>query len=245
MGLGGIDLTVREGGHVEPKNLSTDLPKAVDAARKAGLEMSMISTRLCDGADNDAKPILEMAGKLAIPYCRVGYHRYDFKSNPKEQLPKFADELKSLTDIAAANNVVLGYHNHSGEANVGSSVWDLDWLIEKVNSPFFGSNLDIGHAKVEGGFGSWEVNTRLIAPKAKMAAVKDFRWKGDKPEWCPLGTGIIPLNDFLTICRTAGFQGPISLHFEYKTASKEELYKEIAQAAVTLKNAMKTVGMLS
>src|SRR5919108_6381546 len=37
-GFGGIDLTVRQGGHVRPERASEDLPKAVEAIREEGLD---------------------------------------------------------------------------------------------------------------------------------------------------------------------------------------------------------------
>ncbi|MGH9326596.1 MAG: sugar phosphate isomerase/epimerase, partial [Terriglobia bacterium] len=45
-GFGGIDLTVRPGGHVLPERAATDLPKAVATIREEGLEVPMITTSL-------------------------------------------------------------------------------------------------------------------------------------------------------------------------------------------------------
>ena len=44
LGFAGIDLTVRPKGHVLPERVAEDLPRAVDALRKAGLEVPMITT---------------------------------------------------------------------------------------------------------------------------------------------------------------------------------------------------------
>src|SRR5262249_51902230 len=46
LGFGGIDLTVRPGGHVPPERASEDLPKAVAAIRAEGLSVPMITTAL-------------------------------------------------------------------------------------------------------------------------------------------------------------------------------------------------------
>ncbi len=64
LGLDGLDLTVRTGGHVLPENAATDLPRAVEAIRAEGLDVPMITTGLDDGTDADARPILEAASKL-------------------------------------------------------------------------------------------------------------------------------------------------------------------------------------
>ena len=57
-GFGGIDLTVRAGGHVQPERVATDLPEAVAAIRSAGLEVPMITTELLAADDPVAEPIL-------------------------------------------------------------------------------------------------------------------------------------------------------------------------------------------
>ena len=37
LGFDGVDLSVRPGGHVEPDNVETDLPKAIEALADNGL----------------------------------------------------------------------------------------------------------------------------------------------------------------------------------------------------------------
>src|SRR5215471_6575116 len=44
-GFEGIDLTVRRGGHVLPERVKEDLPKAVEAVRREGLAVPMITNR--------------------------------------------------------------------------------------------------------------------------------------------------------------------------------------------------------
>src|SRR5687768_1147671 len=45
-GFNGLDLTVRPGGHVLPEKVAQDLPRAVEEARKAGLEVTMLTTAI-------------------------------------------------------------------------------------------------------------------------------------------------------------------------------------------------------
>ena len=49
--------------------------------------------------------------------------------------------------------------------------------------------------------------------------VKDFLWqngpKGWRPEWCPLGEGMVPTEFFKTL-KESGYAGLLSQHFEYK-----------------------------
>ena len=242
LGLDGVDLTVRKGGHVEPGRLATDLPRAVEAIRAAGLEVPMITTDLRKGDDPDAQPILEAASKAGIQYLRIGPHSYDKTGNPLDQLKTFTEELRGLVKLAEQFNVTLGYHNHSGFNNVGAPLWDLERMIESIGSPRLGSNFDVGHAVVEGAYGAWQINARLMAPQVKMMSVKDFIWDKDRPRWVPFGEGIVKTVECLKIVRAAGFTGPISMHFEYKTPSNDALLEEVRKTAKTLRADLKAAG---
>jgi len=234
LGLDGFDLTVRKGGHVTPDKLG-DLKKAVDVIRGAGLDIFMVTTNLNSGEDPDAEPILSAVAEHGIGYARVGGLRYEDSGNPAAQLDGFARKLGSLAKIAAKCGVTLGYHNHSGYGNFGAAIWDLERVLSMVDSPNLGSNFDAGHATVEGAYGAWEINTRLMAPRVKMMAVKDFVWNKNKPSWVTLGKGIVPLKEILGTIRGAGFAGPISIHVEYDVAGDAAMLEEMKQGAQLLR----------
>src|SRR5947207_3115697 len=46
LGFAGVDLTVRPGGHVDPKRVAQDLPPFVAGIRKEGLTVPMITTEI-------------------------------------------------------------------------------------------------------------------------------------------------------------------------------------------------------
>jgi len=242
LGVDGVDLTVRKGGHVEPAKLETDFPRAVEAVRAAGSEVYMISTTLFSGDDPEARPIMAMAQKLGIPYVRIGGQMYSRDKNPAEELPAFTEQLRSLAALAEEYGLTLGYHNHSGYGNVGGPIWDLYEMIKAVGSPRLGSNFDGAHAAAEGAFGVWQTNARLMAPHVKMMAVKDFIWNKNKPAWVALGKGIVRTAEVFKIMRAAGFSGPVSMHFEYKVKDNNAMLAEIKDAAVTCRAEMKKAG---
>jgi len=232
-GLDGVDLTVRDGGHVQPENVATDLPRAVDAIRSAGLDVPMITTRLESGEEGHAASVLEAASAQGIRYFRVGGHHYNDDANPVEQLEGIIGELRSLAALAERHDMVAGYHNHSGGTNFGAPVWDLLRAIETVGSPHLGSNFDVGHATIEGPHGDWGITSRALAPHVKMAAVKDFVFERNRPRWVPLGEGMVRIDDFLRTFRAAGFSGPVSIHFEYSEfnrARRSEKEEQLAAA---------------
>src|SRR5207245_3603998 len=67
-GFDGVDLAVREGGHVLPERVEEDLPKAAEIIRKAGLELPMITAAIVDTRSPHAEAILKTASRLGIRY---------------------------------------------------------------------------------------------------------------------------------------------------------------------------------
>ena len=75
-GFDGVDLTVRPGGHVVPEKVEEDLPRAVEAVRKAGLDVDMMATAIMSAEDPLTEPVMSTASKLGIKYYRMGRLRY-------------------------------------------------------------------------------------------------------------------------------------------------------------------------
>jgi L-ribulose-5-phosphate 3-epimerase len=217
LGFGGIDLTVRPGGHVPPERAAEDLPKAVAAIRAEGLSVPMITTALTSAGDPAAKPILSAAGKLSIPFFKPGYYKYSFK-DVRGELQKAMDEFRSLTEISKQSGVQCGFHNHEG--NIGAQFWDVAQTIEQLDPKWVGYYFDIRHAVAEGGVAGWKIALSLAAPRIKMIAVKDSYWEKSSKGWrqvnCPLGQGMVDWKDYFNTLRQANFHGPISLHLEYE-----------------------------
>lgn len=230
-GLDGIDLTVRPGGHVAPEKVTQDLPAAVEAIRAEGLDVPMITTRYLKVEGDEVLAVMETARRCGIPYLRIGNHNYKRTDSIQEQLAVFTEEVRGLTRLAEELDITLGYHNHSGEDNVGAPLWDTYQMYVAIGSDHLGANFDVGHATVEGPYGNWGITSRLLAPWVRMVAVKDFVFDGRKPRWVPLGEGVVDTAAFLRLFRKeANFSGPVSLHFEYKIKSHDAMLEEVRKA---------------
>jgi sugar phosphate isomerase/epimerase len=217
LGFGGVDLTVRPGGHVVPERAAADLPPFLAAVRGEGLEVPMITTGLLSAADPTARPILETAGRHQVRFFKPGYYRYAF-ADVRRELESASADLRGLAALAAECGVQLGYHNHAGY--IGGPVWDIARVIEALDPRWAGYYFDVRHAVVEGGDGGWRSALLRAAPRLKMIAVKDFFWEKKGGAWqqrnCPLGEGMVDWKAFFAAIAHAGFQGPVSLHLEYE-----------------------------
>src|SRR5580692_14030 len=219
LGFAGVDLTVRPKGHVLPERVVEDLPRAIDALHKAGLEVPMITTELTSASDPAAVPTLKTAARLGVSYFKAGYWRYN-SVDPLTRIKEVAADIRGLAALAAEHKITMGLHNHSG-AYVGEALWDTWEMIRDLDPRWTGFYYDPGHAAIEGGLGGHDVSMRLALPRLKMVAVKDFIWRkeagGWKSVWCPMGEGAVDWKTALSTLKEASYNGPISVHAEYQT----------------------------
>jgi L-ribulose-5-phosphate 3-epimerase len=249
-GFDGADLAVRAGGQVLPENVETDLPKAVKALRKAGVDSNMIVTKINDADDPLAARTLKTMADLGIRYYRMGYLTYDDKKSITQNLDEHKITFAKLEKLNRKYGVHGGYQNHSG-TRVGGPVWDLYHILKDRDPEFIGVQYDVRHATVEGG-ASWPVGMKLLAPWIKTTDIKDFIWaKNEKGQWkvknVPLGEGMIDFKTYFELYKTLNIEAPVSIHYEYDlggaekgkkdpTMSREEIFSWLKKDITFLKN---------
>jgi sugar phosphate isomerase/epimerase len=223
IGFDGIDLTVRPGGHVLPENVERDLPRAVKAVEKAGLQVNMMTTRITDPADKTVEPILRTASDLGITFYRMGYLRYDHEKGIAQSLYDYRPMMQELAELNEKYGMHGAYQNHSG-TRVGGPVWDIWVMIRDIDPRYLGCQYDVRHATLEGGY-SWPLGFELLKPFVKITAIKDFVWEKQNGEWkhssVPLGEGMVDFKTYFDMVKRFNVQGPISLHFEYDMPGDE------------------------
>ncbi len=242
-GFGGIDYTVRvQQGHVLPAKVTEDLPRAIDAARAAGLKVEMITTEITSARAENTETVLRTAAKHGVKFYRLGNFNYDAKLGITGTLEKLQPGLKEL----AALNQSLGIHgaiqNHSG-VRVGSPVWDLYHLLKDIDPRGLGVQYDIRHATNEGGM-SWPLALKLIAPWVRCTDIKDFKWTQSpgksSVDNTPLGEGIVPFDAYFKLVKELGIGGPMSMHFEHPPFERPPAGLSAADRLTQMKAMMKT-----
>ena len=246
--IGGLDLTVRPGGKVEPQVVETSLPKLIDKARKYNLAIDMIVTGIVSASETYTEKILSTASDSGVKYYRLGWFEYDYKNDIWETLQKYRTRLFDIAELNRKYKIHGGYQNHDG-IRVGGPVWDLHELLRDFPSEFLGSQYDVRHAMVEGN-GTWMIGMRLIASHIKTLAIKDFTWKttGGKPEpvTVPLGDGMIDWDLFFKIVKELNIKAPLTLHVEYPLLAKdEEKLSLIRQQEIIVRKLKKDVDFIN
>ena len=124
MGFNGLDLTVRPEGHVLPDRVSEDLPNAVEAMKKYGLNPRLMTTNVIDVQNKEHKSVLETASKSGFSHYRTAWLSYPENRGIPESQAIYGQQLKNL-EVLNKQLVLIGcYQNHAGN-HVGAPIWDL------------------------------------------------------------------------------------------------------------------------
>jgi sugar phosphate isomerase/epimerase len=229
MGFDGLDLTVRPKGHVLPDRVQEDLPMAVEAMKKYGLNPRMMTTNVIDAENHEQKSVLETASKNGLSHYRTGWLSYPEDREITESQAIYGQQFKSLELLNKKLGLIGCYQNHAGN-HVGAPIWDLPAILEATNNSHMGCQYDIRHAVVEGG-SSWELGLRLIRPYIKSIVIKDFKWGTVNGQWkpinTPLGEGMVDFDRYFSLLKKYNINVPVSLHLEYGLGGAEHGATEI------------------
>jgi sugar phosphate isomerase/epimerase len=224
LGLDGLDLTVRPGGHIEPADVEGKLPQAVRDAGDRGLKILFLSTGITD-SDAAAEKILATAAKQGIDRIKLGYFPYRPFGTLAKQFDEVRKQLSKIVALASHYQVLPCVHIHSG-AMIPSHGTMLYELIKDFPPGQIGAYVDPLHMTAEGGVDGWRQGLDLLAPWISLVAIKNFAWETGHRDsvgqlrWTtktvPLADGVAPLPDFVAVLKKLGYDGVYSLHSEYK-----------------------------
>jgi sugar phosphate isomerase/epimerase len=223
IGLDGLDLTVRPGGHIQPENAAKELPGAVKAATDHGVRISMLSTAISDD-DKTAESILASCGELNIDRVKLGYYRYAEFGTLLKQLDQIRAQVERVAKLAQKYKVLPCVHIHSGDTLPSGGV--IAYLLLRDFQPGeVGAYVDPMHMTIEGGIDGWRQGLDLLSPWIAISSLKNCVWRAAgrdpsgqerfRPVKCPVADGIAPIPDYIAALRKLGYHGLFTLHSEY------------------------------
>lgn len=241
MGFDGVDLSVRPKGHVLPERVAQDLPRAIEAIKKAGLAPKLMTTSITAATETHTKLLLTTAADLGIEYYRLGYYKFPEEGSIPEAIAAIRKKVNTLAKLNKKLGIKGAYQNHSGR-QVGAAIWDIHEMLKKVKNDHLGCQYDIRHATVEGGE-SWRTGLRLIDPWINTIVLKDFRWEKINGKWkvlnVPIGEGMVDFTAYFKWLKAHQIKVPVSLHCEYDLGGAEHGNREISISHQAVFAAMK------
>ncbi len=246
IGLDGLDLTVRERGHILPKDVEEQLPLAAKTALEAGVEIGMLTTGITE-PNAEAEKLLATASKLGIHKIKLGYYRYKAFGTLVQQMDEIRRQLAGVAKLAAKYDVLPCVHIHCNTF-IPSHGTQLYLLLKDFAPTEVGAYADMLHMSFEGGGDGWRQGLDLIAPWLALVSVKNYdiqpkeRDKRGQMRWrqrvVPVADGISPIPEFVACLRKLNYDGMYSMHSEYEgSGSFRDLTPEecLQQTAVDLK----------
>ena len=224
IGLSGLDLTVRNGGHIHPEDATAKLPAAHAAAKSVDLDIPMLTTGINSVSDSHARGILAQCDKLGIRKIKLGYFRHTTAKPISGQIDFVRKSLAEVVKMCGEYDVLPCMHVHSGPilpAN-GLALYDL---LKDHDPETVGAFCDPMHFAMTGGSGSWRQAMELLRPWISLTSIKNFWWEmttpGERGEqrWrpvkCPVSDGIMPIPEYVSELKRNGYTGIYTLHSEY------------------------------
>ena len=227
IGVDGVDLTVRPGGHVEPEAAPDVMPEAVATLKEEGVHVSMITTAITSADEPHARSVLEAAATEGIRYFKLGYYRYGGFGTLNAGLAEVKAKLRDLAALSKELGLWAGFHNHSGPY-IGANLAHVRELIDDLDPDAIGSYFDIGHATIEGASAGWLLGLDDLSARVRMVAIKDLTVEKDagkkRIQVVPLGEGFVHWEDFIgALSRIASEVGVMSFHGEYGGRTAEQV----------------------
>jgi sugar phosphate isomerase/epimerase len=174
MGYDGVNVTVRPyPGHVNPENVAQELPPFVNVLRKRGLLVRSITTNISDADSPNAEQIVAAASSLGLTHYWWGTYRYDLGQPIVAQLNALRPRVAKIAALSEKHTMTAAYHTYSMPGAVGSTVWDLLYLLKDFNPKHVGFHYDTGH-EAHHLNGMAEFNLRAAGPYVVALAVKDY-----------------------------------------------------------------------
>ncbi|UXP33372.1 sugar phosphate isomerase/epimerase [Reichenbachiella agarivorans] len=241
MGFNGVDLTVRPKGHVEPMSVKADLPKAIREIEAGGSQCQMITTSIEKISNPLDVEVIQTAAKERVQYYRTNWFKYSDAEPMDVQLDQYAQQIQKLSELNQSLGIVGCYQNHAGR-HVGASYWEVKKILESADPAYFGTQYDIRHAMVEGGF-SWQNGLQLLQSQIKVIVLKDYKWGKVDGDWeainVPIGQGMVDFKKYFRILKNYGLKPPVSLHLEYPLGGAEKGNRDITVDKKVVFDAMK------
>ncbi len=238
-GLDGYDLCVRAEYPVNPDNVAEELPKAAATMREGGLDIPMITAEgsLLEPDDPTVEPILAAMDQADVRRIKLGYWRYDpVEGDYWEEVDRIRKLLEGWEEMGRKHNVKVCYHTHSNRC-MGLNCSSMMHLIRGFDPEHIGAYIDTGHMAVEGE--EWAFGIAMVRDYLSMVALKDAipvrEQKNDhgvaKRVFPPAGEGIVDWTAVFAELVRIGFDGPLSVHCEFKVEEdkfEETVRREIA-----------------
>ena len=229
LGFAGLDLAVRDGYCVNPDNVATELPRAMNVWAEMGLSVPMATTPgdFTDPEQPVAETMLAACAEAGVHEIKLGYWHYT-EPGYWATVEAIRSDLDGFARLAEKHGVRCAVHTHSGN-NYGVNAGAAMHLVRDFDPQFIGVYLDPGHLSINGEPIRMAID--MVKDYLCLVAVKDLVYVRQEKEgrvtWrrtlAPLREGMVDWRETMAALADAGYDGPLTFHSEYPNVSLDEL----------------------
>jgi len=227
--LAGYDLCVRPGYAVNPENARSKLPEAVKQLAGAGFAVPMITGGgdMLTPDDPGVAAMLAGMDRADVRLLKLGYFKFDpLRQDYWREVDSIRKCLEKWEQTAARYNVKICYHTHSNRC-MGLNCAALMHLLEGRDPQYIGAYIDPAHMVVEGE--EFCVGVAMVKRYLSIVALKDVLLERSeshthgvvRSRWVPASQGMVDWTAVFAELARIDFEGPLSVHCEFKTEQNE------------------------
>jgi hypothetical protein len=177
---GGVCPTVQAyPGHIDPSNVTRELPAFVNRIRGHGLRVTQIKgPEVGDATEPNVEPMVGTAAQAGLTHYQLGGYAYDLSKPLNPQLDAIKFRIEKFVRLNEKHKMTLVYNTAPGPAAVGANVLDLLSVLKNFDPKYVGFHWDTGHMALHGD-GMWETLMRLAGPYISAIGWRDRMWRQD------------------------------------------------------------------
>ncbi|MCZ6676818.1 MAG: sugar phosphate isomerase/epimerase [Candidatus Poribacteria bacterium] len=223
LGYDGIDICVRPGHPIRADNVMEALPKAVKVWEGQGLvcPLATAAVDMINPKAPDAEKLYIACAEAGVPRLKIGFWKFNEGDDYWQVLDAARTALEGFVGFSEKHGVQTCYQIHSGSC-VGSNCAGLMHLIKGFEPRHVGAYPDFGHMALDGE--DWAMGLSMIQEYLSVVGIKDALYipqtAGRTPPYIPcfvkVGEGCVNWHRCLGALRHLDFDGPLTVHTEYR-----------------------------
>ena len=224
LGVDGFDLCVRTNHPVNPGNVTTALGQYVNELRRRGLDVPMLTGDgdLLEPDHPTAEPILAAMDEANVRLLKIGYFQFDpVHDDYAVVLERARRSYDGWQQLAGRYRVKICHHTHSGRI-IGSNGAAAARLMDGLDPALVGVKIDPAHLVMEGE--DFTAAYAMVRQYVCIVSLKDaLVTRGETNghgcatgKTVEAGRGMVHWTDVHQCLAANSFDGPMSIHCEFK-----------------------------
>ncbi|TVQ23177.1 MAG: sugar phosphate isomerase/epimerase [Spirochaetaceae bacterium] len=203
---------------IDVERAQTDLPRAADAARAAGIEPFAATTylRVTQATEEAIGSVMRAAAASGMTFMRCPIPGFDGSSRYDELFTRTREAIERLVPLAETTGIRLCFEMHMD--TIMPSASSARRLLDGLPPARVGVIYDPGNLVIEG-YEDYRMGVQILGNYLAYVHVKNARWvranapvrNGWKWEWAPMADGSADFALVIDALRQVGYDGWLSI----------------------------------